>query len=90
MRWIPRGWDWIDPQKEIVAAKEAIKAGLKTQSQIVSENGGDLEELLPARQAEVLAAQQLGLIFDTDMSTYQKDSKISGNSNQSDDKEETT
>jgi len=90
VRWIPRGWDWIDPQKEIVAAKEAIKAGLKTQAQIVSENGGDLEELLPARQAEVEAAQQLGLVFDTDMSTYQKDSKISGNSNQSDDKEETT
>ena len=90
VRWIPRGWDWIDPQKEIVAAKEAIKAGLKTQSQIVSENGGDLEELLPARKAEVEAAQQLGLVFDTDMSTYQKDSKISGNSNnQSDDKEET-
>jgi len=90
VRWIPRGWDWIDPQKEIVAAKEAIKAGLKTQAQIVSENGGDLEELLPARQAEVEAAQQLGLVFDTDMSTYQKDSKISGNSNnQSDDKEET-
>ena len=90
VRWIPRGWDWIDPQKEIVAAKEAIRAGLKTQSQIVSENGGDLEELLPARKAEVEAAQQLGLVFDTDMSTYQKDSKISGNSNQSDDKEETT
>ena len=90
VRWIPRGWDWIDPQKEIVAAKEAIKAGLKTQAQIVSENGGDLEELLPARQAEVEAAQQLGLVFDTDMSTYQKDSKMVGNSNQSDDKEETT
>ena len=90
VRWIPRGWDWIDPQKEIVAAKEAIKAGLKTQAQIVSENGGDLEELLPARKAEVEAAEQLGLKFDTDMSTYQKDSKISGNSNnQSDDKEET-
>ena len=91
VRWVPRGWDWIDPQKEIVAAKEAIKAGLKTQAQIVSENGGDLEELLPARKAEVEAAQQLGLVFDTDMSTYQKDSKIVGNSNnQSDDKEETT
>jgi lambda family phage portal protein len=90
VRWIPRGWDWVDPQKEIIAAKEAIKAGLKTQAQIVSENGGDLEELLPARKAEVEAAEQLGLKFDTDMSTYQKDSKMVGNSNQSDDKEETT
>ena len=78
------------PTKRNCAAKEAIKAGLKTQAQIVSENGGDLEELLPARQAEVEAAQQLGLVFDTDMTAYQKDSKISGNSNQSDDKEETT
>ena len=78
------------PTKEIVAAKDAIKAGLKTQAQVVSENGGDLEELLPARKAEMDAAAQLNLVFDTDMSTYQKDSKISGNSNQSDDKEETT
>jgi lambda family phage portal protein len=91
VRWIPRGWDWVDPQKEIIAAKEAIKAGLKTQAQIVSENGGDLEELLPARKAEVDAAAQLNLVFDTDMSTYQKDSKMNVNSNnQSDDKEETT
>ena len=56
---------------------------------VISSQGGDLEELLPARKAEVEAAEQLGLVFDTDMSTYQKDSKISTNSNQTDDKEET-
>tara|TARA_E500000331_G_scaffold91863_1_gene87908 strand:- start:1444 stop:2985 length:1542 start_codon:yes stop_codon:yes gene_type:complete len=89
VRWIPRGWAWIDPQKEINAAKEAVKAGFKTQAQVIAEQGGDLEELLPARKAEVEAASQLDLVFDTDMSTYQKDSKISTNSNQTDDKEET-
>ena len=91
VRWIPRGWDWIDPQKEIAANKEAVRAGFKTMADVISSQGGDLEELLPARKAEVEAAEQLGLKFDTDMSTYQKDSKISENSNnQSDDKEETT
>ena len=91
VRWIPRGWDWIDPQKEIAANKEAVRAGFKTMADVISSQGGDLEELLPARKAEMDAAAQLNLVFDTDMSTYQKDSKISGNSNnQSDDKEETT
>jgi capsid protein len=90
VRWIPRGWDWIDPQKEIAANKEAVRAGFKTMADVISSQGGDLEELLPARKAEMDAAAQLNLVFDTDMSTYQKDSKISGNSNnQSDDKEET-
>ena len=73
VRWVPRGWDWIDPQKEIVAAKEAIKAGLRTQADVIANQGGDIEELLPQRKAEVEAAQQLGLVFDTDLaSTTQK------------------
>ena len=89
IRWVPRGWDWIDPSKEISAAKEAIKAGLRTQADVIANQGGDIEELLPQRKAEVEAAQQLGLAFDTDMSTYQKDSNIDANNNQTDDKEET-
>ena len=69
IRWVPRGWAWIDPQKEIAAAKEAVKAGFKTQSEIIAEQGGDIEELLPIRKAEVEKAEQLGLVFDTDAST---------------------
>ena len=66
VRWTPRSWDWIDPIKEVQAAKEAVKAGFKTQAQVIAEQGGDLEELLTARKSEVEQAEQLGLVFDTD------------------------
>ena len=86
---MPRGWGWIDPQKEVASAKEAVKAGFKTQSQIIAELGGDIEELLPARKNEVESAQQLGLVFDTDMSAYGGSTNIDGNvNNQTDDEKE--
>ena len=66
VRWTPRSWDWIDPKYEVLAAKEAVKAGFKTQAQVIAEQGGDLEELLTARKSEVEQAEQLGLVFDTD------------------------
>ena len=64
-----RGWGWVDPMKEVQASKEAIKAGLKTQSQVISEMGGDLEELLYARKNEIEMAKQLGLTFDTELNS---------------------
>jgi lambda family phage portal protein len=65
-RWMCRGWAWVDPVKEVMAYKDAVRSGFATQSQIVSELGGDLEELMLQRQQEVERAGQLGLSFDTD------------------------
>jgi len=65
VRWLFRGWNYVDPQKEIQAAKEAVKAGFKTQAQVVAESGGDLEELMASRKREVDQAAQLNLAFDT-------------------------
>jgi lambda family phage portal protein len=64
-RWMARGWSYIDPLKDVEADKAAIRCGLKTQAQVVAEQGGDLEELLIARKAEVDRAQELELQFDT-------------------------
>jgi hypothetical protein len=65
-RWMPRGWAWVDPLKEVQAYKEAVRCGFMTQAEVVAQSGGDLEELLTARAAEVEQAQELGLTFDTD------------------------
>ncbi len=65
VRWYPRGWAWVDPMKEVGAYKEAVRAGFKTQAEVVAEGGGDIEDLLTARAAEVDRAEQLGLQFDT-------------------------
>ena len=72
VRWLFRGWAWVDPQKEVQASVIAIKAGLKTQAECVAEMGGDIEELLPARKNEVEQAEQLGLVFDTTLSNTPK------------------
>jgi lambda family phage portal protein len=64
-RWMTRGWSWVDPAKEVDAYKEAVRCGFKTQAEVVAEQGGDLEELLLARQAEVQMADELDLYFDT-------------------------
>jgi lambda family phage portal protein len=65
VRWFPRGWSFIDPAKETSAYKEAVRCGFKTQAEVVAEQGGDLEELLVARKAEVDRAEELDLYFDT-------------------------
>ena len=36
--------------KEVAACKEAIKAGFKTQAQIIAEQGGDIHEVMAAER----------------------------------------
>ena len=65
-RWMPRGWGWVDPTKEVEANKMAVRCGFTTQAQVVAEQGGDLEELLMARKAELDRSNELGIKFETD------------------------
>jgi lambda family phage portal protein len=57
IRWTPRGWSWVDPQKEINATILAIKSGLTTLTEEVAKQGGDFEENIKilAREREILA-----------------------------------
>jgi lambda family phage portal protein len=66
VRWMPRGWSWVDPAKEVAAYKEAVRCGFMTQSEVVAQTGCDIEDLLMQRQREVEMAEALGLVFDTD------------------------
>lgn len=66
VRWMPRGWAWIDPQKEVAAYKEAIRGGMTTLSKVVAQDGDDIEDLMVQREREVKRAAELGLVFDTD------------------------
>lgn len=42
----PRGWDWVDPLKDVAASVEAINNGLDTRSRVIAERGGDFEEVV--------------------------------------------
>ena len=61
--WRPRGWQWVDPQKEVKAKVEAIQAGLTTYTATLAEQGIDLEEHLQTIKAE----RDLAASYDVDL-----------------------
>jgi len=67
-RWVPRSWEWVDPQKEVSAYKDAVRCGFKTLGQVIAEQGGDLDAVLVARQAELAMLDEMNIVTDTDPS----------------------
>ena len=59
--WICRGWDWVDPLKDVRADQEAVKSGFKTLTDIAAKNGMDIEELFLKLQREQELAAKMGL-----------------------------
>lgn len=41
-----RGWQWVDPQKEVKAARDAIDGRLTSRTRVVAEQGGDFAEVI--------------------------------------------
>ena len=80
-RWKPRGWSWIDPTKEVLAYKMAVRSGFMSASDVIAQtNGGaDIEDTYRARRAELDMADDMGLVFDTDPAKVdEKDKAVGG------------
>lgn len=73
VKWIPQGWQWVDPEKEFKAMLLAIRAGLMSRSEAISANGYDAEDVDREIAADNLRADGLGLIFDSDPRYTSKD-----------------
>lgn len=65
-KWIPQGWQWVDPQKEFNALKLAIRAGLMSRSEAISAYGYDAEDVDREIAADNARADSYGLVFDSD------------------------
>ena len=65
-KWIPQGWQWVDPEKEFKAVVLAIRAGLMSRSEAISAFGYDAEEIDREIAADNARADALGLVFDSD------------------------
>ncbi|WP_375681723.1 phage portal protein [Bartonella sp. AP30XZML] len=59
--------EMIDPNKDITAEKEEIRAGLKTRRMALAERGFDIDSIHAELQEEHTDARARGLSFDTDM-----------------------
>lgn len=60
-KWEPRGWMWVDPLKDVQAGILAIGAGLTSRDALVSEQGGDVEEIFEQLAEEKTLADEYGL-----------------------------
>jgi len=59
--WKPRGWEWVDPLKDLQAAILAIQHGMSSRTQELDEEGGDLEETFGNLQREQELADEYGI-----------------------------
>lgn len=66
VKWIPQGWQWVDPKKEFDAMLTAIRAGLVSRSEAISAFGYDAEDIDREIAADNARADSLGLVFDSD------------------------
>ena len=57
--WVPPGWQWVDPMKEVQANVEATSNGLKSLQQIASEQGYYWRDMLTQRAAEISEADNI-------------------------------
>ncbi|MCK4135633.1 phage portal protein (plasmid) [Ralstonia solanacearum] len=73
VKWIPQGWQWVDPEKEFKAMLLAIRAGLMSRSEAISTFGYDAEDIDREIAADNARADELGLIFDSDPRHTAKD-----------------
>ena len=56
-----RGWDWVDPQKEVAAAIAAIESGIGTRSEAVAKRGRNYAEVAAELAADNETAEEAGL-----------------------------
>lgn len=59
--WRFRGWDWIDPAKDIKAAADSVALGVNSRTRIAAARGVEIEEIFDDLQQEKALAQQYGV-----------------------------
>ncbi len=77
--WQGRRWAWVDPEKDIEAARLAISAGLKSRTMIAAEQGVDLEDVLDDLQREDQMAKERGLTLDVGSKAHTEQVKAEAN-----------
>ena len=67
-KWMPRGWSWVDPLKEVKAFREAEQAGYLSKADVISSySGGDYDETISALAREQQFAAEAGIQLDKDL-----------------------
>ncbi len=70
----PRGWQWIDPEKEARAAVVSIQNGLGTRTCFLAEKGEDIEDVFAELARERALAEEYGINVSGEVPASQTDS----------------
>lgn len=86
VRFKPRGWNWIDPTKEVTAFRMAVRSGFMTVSDVIAQTGGgvDAEDVFKSRRQEMDLMDELDLRFDTDVAQVDDKGKTQVDANEPD------
>lgn len=79
--WVPRGYSWVDPVKDVTAALLEIKNGLNSRTRIAAEGGEEFTEILEEREVEDKAIEEKGYTVDRDFSGGKNASKPANKDN---------
>lgn len=60
--WIPRGFDWVDPLKEVLAFKESFALLIDSRTRAAASRGRDFDEVIDDRVRELQAMAAAGLV----------------------------
>jgi len=71
--WQPRGWQWVDPLKDVQAALLGISGGLTSRADVLADKGEDVEDIYEQLSEEMKLEKQYGL----EISTAAKPPKVS-------------
>jgi lambda family phage portal protein len=63
-KWQTPGWPWVDPQKEVDADKEAIRAGIDSPQRVAAKRGLVYADLVEENRVAKEASEAAGLTLD--------------------------
>ena len=62
VRWVPQGWEWVDPLKDAQADALAVESGFRSRAEVIAERGRDAEEVDAEIAADAARAESLGIL----------------------------
>lgn len=83
--WNVRGWDWVDPLKDIAATKVALELGLTSASIELAKHGSTLERVLKSRKRDDAMYKKYGVVPSFDTNAESLLAAVAGNPKGNDD-----
>jgi lambda family phage portal protein len=85
VEWRTPKWAWVDPYKDALAEIAQIRAGIKSRSMVIEEQGYDPEMVDQEQADDNKRADELGLVLDSDARKVNKTGteQAAGNGNES-------